>query len=119
MANVMRTYFNIAMLIGAFILSSCDKDGNLGAEGSLPWHNRTSAEEKAIYFGNICSAYGFEYGTKEMAECIAQETRLSRQAADAAWSDMTDSLQSMGEQNRQTYTTSCNSWGNQTNCTTR
>ena len=77
----MKSVLVVLAVIGSVGLSGCDAGGNLGREGSLLWHNRTSAVEKAAYFGAICNSYGFKYGTPEMAQCIGEETRDSIKSA--------------------------------------
>jgi hypothetical protein len=104
------------IIIFPFILMSlvaCDAGGNLGVEGSPLWHMRTSAKEKAEYFGAICSNYGFKYNTPEMSQCIAQETRSNKKSNS---DNMNKALDNMN--NSYPKRTNCTTFGNQINCTT-
>ena len=64
-----------------FILSSCDKSGNLGSEESLYWHSRTSIADKIKYFKPKCLAYGFKENTDAMRQCVVDEMRISKKDA--------------------------------------
>jgi len=85
--NIMYT------VIISFLLLGCDSAGNFGVEGSPAWHNRTSSEDKAAYFGKICKSYGFKAGTDSLYNCIAEETRQSVKSGRAA---MAAALQDLG-----------------------
>jgi hypothetical protein len=71
------------IILAAMVLSGCDADGNLGSEGSGFWHSRTTTAEKVQYFKPTCIAYGFKEGSAELNQCVADEIRASKAAADA------------------------------------
>ncbi len=109
----MRKSLALWAVIGSLSLLGCAEDGRFGREGSLPWHNRTSAVAKADYFGKICASYGYAYKTPEMAECISKETRLSKQEANAEWDNLIKTLETP-----KSTKTNCRRYGNSIECET-
>ena len=86
---------SLFILPAMLVLSGCDADGNLGMEGSPAWFNRTTPQEQAAYFSSICQGYGIRRGTRQMTECIAEESRSAR-AQGAA--NLSNAIASSGNQ---------------------
>ena len=68
-------------IISSFNISGCSDGGGLGMKESPIWHKTASAEHKAAYFREVCIGYGFQVGTSELTQCIANESRQSKNAA--------------------------------------
>lgn len=98
--------------------------------------------EQKRSFEKICSSYGFKYNTSKMAECVATETRQSRQAAlqasqaaedrrqrtiqaaSSAFQSYADNFvaaenKRIEQFNSRQSTTSCNTFGSNINCVSR
>ena len=89
----------ITICATTLLLVGCN---SLGRVGSPMWHMTASNSEKANAFINVCASYGFKRNTPEMAQCVAEESRASRQGA----RDRMKSLQSMQQRNRMVNCTS-------------
>jgi hypothetical protein len=104
------------IILAAMVLSGCDADGNLGSEGSGFWHDRTTIAEKVKYFKPTCIAYGFKEGSAELNQCVADEIRASKAAADAK---MAASLARASASSSTSYSKSsliCRNYGTYTRC---
>ena len=94
------------------VLTGC-QTGGVGMVGSPMWHATASQQDKVSVYRDICSSYGFQVNTPEMAQCIATESRGSRQNA-------TNTIQRLNANNQRRNTTyscreingivTCNSW---------
>jgi hypothetical protein len=96
-------------LVAMGFLASCAADGSAGREGSPIWFMRTTPAERSQYFTSVCTGYGFQPNTPQMAQCVQTESLTARDS-------MKDSLGSI-QSNSQTTTTNCNRSGNSVNCT--
>ena len=83
------------------------------------WHWTSSDEEKTEYFEEICSAYGYKYGTPAMSQCVTLERRSSSSAAADRFSTGLQNMQNnMNNRfNNTSTTTNCQRWGSGINCT--
>lgn len=97
----------IAIVALFAVVAGCENtDGSVGQPGSPLWLRTATAEQQATYFGGICSSYGFVPGTPQMSQCIAEETRTTRQAA-------RDRMAGIAAANR---TVTCQTYGSTTTC---
>ena len=71
---------------------------SVGMKGSPLWHMTASQEEKIAAYRDTCISYGFKYGTPEMSQCIAQESRDSRSSANSRM----QAIQQMNSYNNRT-----------------
>lgn len=72
--------------------SACtNADGTMGERGSVVWFNQSSAAQKKAYFSEVCTGYGFDAKTPEMAQCIANEHHQMSSARSAAISNIANS----------------------------
>ena len=110
--NIIKT-FTIGFL--AVALMSCE----VVRKESPIWHWTSSDEEKTEYFEDICSAYGYKYGTPAMAQCVTLEKRSSSSAAaDKFARGMQNMQNNMNNRfNDAPVTTNCQRWGSGINCT--
>jgi len=99
----MKRYGLISVL--ALVLSGCGSDGRIGMDESPVWHKRTSTADKVKYFTPTCLEYGFERGTAEFKQCIADEIRISK-------SDASDQMDRVLANRPLT----CNTYGRTTQC---
>ena len=71
------------IILAAIMVSGCSADGRLGREGSPAWHKRLTTAEKVQYFTPTCIEYGFKRGSAKFKQCVVNEIRASKAAADA------------------------------------
>lgn len=77
------------------LLAGCGDIGEgIGLKESPAWHGTASAAVKQKHFQDQCLGFGFKLNTPELAQCIQNQTNLSRAAASKSLSDL-------AEQNRQ------------------
>lgn len=98
------------------LLMSCS---SIGMKESPMWHMTASDEEKLEYFEEICSAYGYKYGTPEIVQCVALEKRSSSSSAGDRFRDGLQNMQNnMNNRfNDMPVTTNCRKSGNSVRCT--
>lgn len=112
-----------AAALAFMLLAGCqgvDGETYMGVPGSPAWFSTASPNTIAAYFSKRCTAYGFQPGTPEMAQCIQNEAASSRMASaqrSAAIANANAAFQANAAANRPRYT-SCNRFGNSVNCTT-
>ncbi|WP_144055579.1 hypothetical protein [Octadecabacter antarcticus] len=68
----------LVVFISLFLAACANPDGTHGEVGSLAWFDTASQEQIIEHFTRKCEGYGFERGSVDMAQCIADENRSVR-----------------------------------------
>lgn len=97
-------------VLAVSLLVGC-QDGGIGMAGSPAWHMTATQEQKIAHYQQTCAAYGFKSGSKEMAQCVQNESQGARNNA-ARRLDSLSAPQPMPA----VRTTNCQQWGRQINC---
>jgi len=97
------------------LLTSCS---SIGRYESPLWHMTASDEEKLDYFEEICAAYGYNYRTPEMSQCVTLEKRSSSSASSDRFRQGLQDVQSNMDNrfNNTSTTTDCRKWGSGIKC---
>ena len=59
------------------------QSGGVGMPGSPAWFATATPDQIAAHYQAQCQSYGFQVGTPEMAQCIAQSAEAARNRATA------------------------------------
>ena len=113
----MRIGYPAAMMVCCAVGISGCTTGGVGAVGSPMWQMTASKDEKINTFVATCVSYGFKQDTKEMAQCIASESRAARESA-ARSLDTVNRNNAIRNSNARRTSTTCTGFGNTLNCHT-
>ena len=108
----------ISLLTACFVLSACM------SEQDRQQRRQAQLNADILEASSRCQAMGFKNNSDQMNLCvmttvqnIADERALAFQRNQAAWAAVSAAGRAL--QGPPTYSTSCNRFGNQINCTTR
>jgi len=82
MKAILRSTLKLtAILIVSLVLLGGCQYGGIGRVESPAWQLTATQEQKIAYFRDRCMAYGFRPNTTELAQCIADQSTVSKQVA--------------------------------------
>lgn len=113
----------IAMLLCAACSTGAEGEFVTGNPGSPSWVYTAAPETQRLHFETVCTGYGFEPGTPEMTQCMAEETRSARARADshsqasaAYWQQMAILNAQQQQSTNVRLSTTCHSLGDWVTC---